>query len=81
MAQRALVEIGQFTKDVRHIAGLKNTGSDFLSRIPSDLKGSAYEEVSAIEGQQLIALSPNVIHEAQQKCKEIELIKAGKHAS
>ena len=81
VAQRALVEIGQFTKDVRHIAGLRNTGSDFLSRIPSDLKGSAYEEVSAIEGQQLIALSPNVIHEAQQKCKEIELIKAGKHAS
>ena len=46
-AQRALVEIGQFTKDVRHIAGLKNVASDFLSRIPPDLKGSAF--VDAVE--------------------------------
>ena len=53
VAQRALMEIGQFTKDVRHIAGLQNTGSDFLSRIPPEVKGSAYEEntdISAIEG-------------------------------
>ena len=42
VAQRALVEIGQFTKDVRHIAGLANVGSDFLSRIPKAVKGSAY---------------------------------------
>ena len=46
VAQRALMEIGQFTKDVRHIAGQQNVGSDFLSRIPADLKGSAYEQPS-----------------------------------
>ena len=85
VAQRALMEIGQFTKDVRHIEGLKNTGSDYLSRIPPNLKGSAYEEASielaAIEGHKLECLSPQVIFEAQQKCKEVELAKAGKHAN
>ena len=85
VAQRALMEIGQFTKDVRHIAGLANTGSDFLSRIPPQLKGSAYDEsgmsaeLASIEGQKLIAMSPQVIYDAQQQCSELELIKAGKH--
>ena len=90
VAQRALVEIGQFTKDVRHIAGMANVGSDFLSRIPATVKGTAYDEdsgaltneankIAAIEGYKLIAMSPTVIAEAQAKCKEIELIKAGRH--
>ena len=38
------MEIGQFTKDIRHIAGLKNVGSDFLSRLPPSVKGTAYED-------------------------------------
>ena len=41
------MEIGQFTKDVRHIAGLKNVGSDFLSRISPDLRGTEYSDVAA----------------------------------
>ena len=49
--QRALVEIGQFTKDVRHIAGLKNVGSDFLSRIPKEIMGSAYEEDKSLSSK------------------------------
>ena len=81
VAQRALMEIGQFTKDVRHIAGLKNTGSDFLSRIPQETRGSAYQEpqVASLEGHKLIAMSPAVIGEAQSNCRETELIKAGRH--
>ena len=95
VAQRALVEIGQFTKDVRHVAGLANVGSDFLSRIPENLKGSAYNEesgaltneldnfkqVAALEGHRLQCVSPSVISEAQKECKEVELIKAGRHPS
>ena len=95
VAQRALMEIGQFTKDVRHIAGLKNTGSDFLSRIPPELRGSAYVEnasssepseqkcadIASIEGQRLSCMSSTVIFDAQAECRELELIKAGKHAS
>ena len=92
VAQRALMEIGQFTKDIRHIAGLKNTGSDFLSRIPPESKGSAYDEsasvewqdfqqVAALEGHRLQCMTPKVIFEAQKDCKELELIKAGKHAA
>ena len=84
VAQRALMEIGQFTKDVRHIEGLKNTGSDYLSRIPLEIKGSLYQKdadnsVNSIEGHKLTCLSPSVVEEAQQTCKEIELVKAGKH--
>ena len=88
VAQRALMEIGQFTKDIRHIAGHKNVGSDFLSRIPPDSRGSEYEErqtlvqpcnstplpIASLEGHTLIAMSPSVIQAAQQKCKETELI-------
>ena len=92
------MEIGQFTKDVTHISGLKNTGSDFLSRIPVELKGSVYSDdanginrsanvasttsvvnIAALEGHKLKALSPAVVAESQNKCKEIVSIKAGKH--
>ena len=87
VAQRALMEIGQFTKDIRHIAGHKNVGSDYLSRIPPEARGTEYEErllstkasfVSAIEGHKLEAVSPAVIFEEQQSCEEIKDIKAGK---
>ena len=91
VAQRALMEIGQFTKDVRHIEGLKNTGSDFLSRIPPEVKGSAYQtsskdselhkfkEVSALEGYKLECMSPAVVFEAQEVCKQVQAIKSGQH--
>ena len=91
VAQRALVEIGQFTKDVRHVAGLQNVGSDFLSRVPIGIKGTAFvtEEppsltdesatISAIEGHKLVSISPLVVYEAQQDCQETLSIKNGKH--
>ena len=84
VAQRALIEIGQFTKDIRHIAGQKNIGSDFLSRIPPEAKGTEFVErqlspIASLEGQKLVAMSPRVIFEAQQSCQETELIKLGKH--
>ena len=78
VAQRALMEIGQFTNDIRHISGVNNAGSDFLSRIKPDLKGS---EVAALEGLKLYSVSPQVVFEAQQECKELELIKQGLHPS
>ena len=82
------MEIGQFTKVVRHIAGLQNAGSDFLSRIAPEVKGSAYQEseelqkfkeVSALEGFKLECMSPSVIFEAQEECREVQTIKAGQH--
>ena len=81
VAQRALMEIGQFTRDIRHIAGSKNAGSDFLSRIPPDLKGTAFvaETVSALEGFKLISMSASVLFQAQQECEETNLLKQKKH--
>ena len=88
VAQRALMEIGQFTKDVRHIAGLKNAGSDFLSRIAPEVKGSAYQEdivksadIAALEGFKFQAMSPAVIEEAQSQCNEVIQTRNGQHAS
>ena len=98
MAQRALMEIGQFTKDIRHIPGLKNVGSDYLSRIDPKLKGSVYQEsvnnkpvsvksdeqsilpdIAALEGHRLRAMSPAVVFQAQEDCKEVKLIEAKCH--
>ena len=80
VAQRALMEIGQFTQDIRHIAGKTNAGSDFLSRIPPDVKGTLYQdEVASMEGQKLIAMSPAVLHEEQVKCNETESVINGRH--
>ena len=87
VAQRALMEIGQFTKDIRHIAGHKNVGSDFLSRIPPEARGSEYDErhlspiAASIEGHKLMCMSPSVLEEAQANCREVDLVKAGKHPS
>ena len=80
VAQRALLEISQFTKDIKHISGAANGGSDFFSRIPppNDKKGSVYSEISVLEGHKLEALSPAVLHEAQSECSDITEIKNGK---
>ena len=80
MAQRALTEIGMFTKDIRHIAGQNNSGSDYFSRLPPpDKKGTVYLDSAALEGHKLEALSPAVIFEEQQKCEEIkELVSKNK---
>ena len=90
VAQRALMEIGQFTKDIRHISGQENVGSDFLSRIQPELRGSAYEDsttnksspyVAALEGHRLQAMSPQVIFDEQKQCQETRLLQDGRHAS
>ena len=90
VAQRALIEIGQFTRDIRHIAGQHNSGSDYLSRIPKvnvdtpiDLQGTAYQEVNvdALEGYKIQSVDPKLIAEAQDLCPEITKIKAGYHSN
>ena len=40
---RQITEIGQFTRDVRHVSGVENTFADFLSRITPQQTGSAYQ--------------------------------------
>ena len=66
------MEIGQFTRDIRHIAGRLNTGGDYLSRIPkahtgptAEQKGTVYQDLAAIEGHKLQATDPKSIAEAQ----------------
>ena len=91
VAQRALMEIGQFTKDIRHIAGHANIGSDYLSRIPPESRGSEYDERQMssvepasnmpIEGHKLIAMSPLALEESQKSCQDTTNIKNGKHPS
>ena len=68
--QRALVEIGQFTRDVRHIAGLKNTGSDFLSRIPKALQGSAYKDEASLSS----TVPPEPAVDDRRKCPTAEVM-------
>ena len=80
VAQRALMEIGMFTKDIRHLAGKDNVGSDFFSRIAPEVKGTAYDELAALEGLKLYSISAKEIFKEQQNCAEIELLKNGKHA-
>ena len=80
VAQRALLEISQFTKDIRHISGDNNCGSDYLSRIPPpEKRGTVYLDAAAMEGHSLEAVSPAVIFEEQQSCEEIKEIKNGNH--
>ena len=37
-----IMEIGRFTRDVRHVSGVDNTFGDFLSRITPQQTGSAF---------------------------------------
>ena len=52
-----------------------------MSRLPPEVKGSLYDEISALEGHKLTAMSPAVIFEEQAKCKEVEMLKTGRHSS
>ena len=72
--QRALMEIGQFTKDVQHIAGLHNGGSDFLSRIPPETKGSAYDDDASLSSTSQSSvvdqkMSPKATYEKMQESR------------
>ena len=85
VAQRALMEISQFTKDIRHVSGVHNVAGDYFSRLPPPEKlGSVYQpdslkqpstNVAVIEGLKLQALDPKVIAEAQEECKDIAELK------
>ena len=87
VAQRALMEISQFTRDIKHISGVDNVAGDYFSRLPppNDKRGSVYTnpaqrfEVAPIEGHKLEAVSPRVVNELQAECQEVEEIKNGKH--
>ena len=83
VAQRALLEISQFTKDIKHISGNDNCGSDYFSRLPPpEKRGTVYTKnsipVAALEGHKLEAVSPAVVNELQAECEEIREIKEGK---
>ena len=77
VAQRALMEIGMFTKDIRHIAGKDNVGSDFFSRM--EPSGSAYDELAAVEGFKIYSMCPSELKLAQDKCEEVSRIKQKQH--
>ena len=83
VAQRALLEISQFTKHIKHISGINNIGGDYFSRIPPPNKlGTIYqEEVSSIEAHKLQAVSPMVILEEQKSCPEVKNISNGNHSN
>ena len=88
VAQRAIAEIGQFTRDIRHIAGRQNAGGDYLSRIPpnfsqsnpdKNIQGTVYQELAAVEGHKLQSTDPQIIAESQENCPETNKIKSGFH--
>ena len=76
VAQRALLEISQFTKDIRHVSGVNNCGSDYFSRLPPpDKRGTVYSDdmpsIAVMEGHKMETVSPQVVSEAQEQCEEV----------
>ena len=91
VAQNQLVEISQWTSDVRFIAGKSNVVSDWLSR-PADVPiGTAYslvddkldiEEIKRIDAIQNFAFETvdhKALAEAQASCPELERHLNGQH--
>ena len=79
---RQITEIGRFTRDIRHIAGVDNTFADYLSRIKPDSKGTAYlgdedAEVATTESIKFQLHSLKELQGLQEVCPEIERIKKG----
>ena len=75
LAKAHLVEIGQWTRDVRHIEAKDNQMADFLSRsdtigknhlLPDKLDLDALEEVS------LKTLNPKALADSQALCNEVK---------
>ena len=85
VAQRSLMEISQFTRDIRHISGVDNEVSDYFSRIKPEKLGTVYqsdtthndqtEQIASVEGHKLESVSPLTVFEAQQSCQEVMTIK------
>ena len=44
---RQITEIGRFTRDVRHVAGVDNVFADYLSRLKPERFGDAYRQDDA----------------------------------
>ena len=79
---RQITEIGRFTRDIRHVAGVDNTFADYLSRIKPECKGTAYlseedPEVAAAESVKLQLLSLKTLVDLQSSCPEISRIRKG----
>ena len=77
---RQITEIGRFTRDVRHVAGVDNTFADYLSRIKPEEKGTAYleeQEVATTESVRFQLHTLSQLQGLQEICPEIKKIKSG----
>ena len=80
---RQITEIGRFTRDIRHVAGVDNTFADYLSRIKPEKKGTAYlalddeQEVASAETVKFQLMSLDTIRDLQEHCPEIKKIRSG----
>ena len=79
-AKAHLVEIGQWTRDLRHIEAKNNKMADFLSR-PSTI-GENYVhpeslDIEALEEVSLRTLSPKALADSQALCGEVKSHKIG----
>ena len=75
-----MTEIGRFTRDIKHVAGVDNVFADYLSRIKPESRGTAYledQEVATTESVKFQLLSLDTICELQADCPEIKRIKSG----
>ena len=75
VATRALLEIAQYSHDIRYKPGKHNLTADALSRPPSVPPGDAYcPEVDCVAAAKQIVtteLQPNNIYKEQGSCQEI----------
>ena len=75
-AKAHLVEIGQWTKDLRHIEAKDNQMADYLSR--AETMGENYKvpaaelDVEALEEISLQTLNPRALAESQARCEEVK---------
>ena len=84
---RQLLEISQFTRDIRHISGKNNVFPDWLSRggAGNPKSGTIYEEseenlaIASMETIQIQGISVEALKSLQQECPEIKDIQAGLH--
>ena len=80
---RQITEIGRFTRDVEHIAGVQNVFADFLSRIkelPDDKRGVAYQEEPELATTETVSfqlISLGALEDVQAEDLEIKKILAG----
>ena len=81
---RQITEIGQFTRDVKHVSGVNNVFADYLSRIKDEERGTAYlehdpmpTEVAAAESLKLQIMSISALHDLQAECPDIKKILSG----